>query len=261
MSNFKLDTVAVPLRSMPSFSIKSFVFALAAACLVSSAQAATVLNSYVVFQGEFDNVSGLDTYKFRLEYSSTATVTSQTFLNGLFGTPVQQVGPNPDFGDPGEPEFIPLDVYLAGNSNYGASYAFGGAFVTSFTIGGKTVTPASGASWLSYVSLGSYSSEWEGTPSSGTYDSNWNSSDSGFPDRYLADNSLDAWVVGSWPGGPPVGVDPNTSSFAGLNTVFTSWTSGGNTFTIYTTPEPSQASLVFLSLLVISFRRRRRSAC
>lgn len=225
--------------------LASLIFALVLG--VSTAQGAV---SYLSIQGEFDSFSaGVETYKWKVDYTGSSLVTGQDLLNAIFGAPVLVSG----------------STYMAGNTNHGVLYTFYSGlgyspqrFYTDGLAGPLTPPLWNGTYWAYFNAGGAYDDGVDITPYD---DALWGYANTGGADRILADSDLDvtlnepsfnAYVFGT-------GVTPSgnpSSTFTGLETLFSSGT-GYNVYSIAAAPEPSRSLLLLLAGIALITRRRR----
>lgn len=241
------------------FNVTLVSLILAVSLAANSAEGAI---SYLLIQGEFDSgSSGVETYKWKVDYIGSSLITGQDLLNAVFGAPVLVSG----------------STYMAGNSSHGVNYTYYDGlgyspqqFFTSGLAGPLTPVVFDGNYWAYYNAGGGYDdTSGFADPASAAYADNiWTSANTGSADRKLLDRDLDAnlnepsfdgYIYGT--GSPNPSGNP-ADSFVGQETLFLSG-AGYTVYSMASTPEPSRSVLLLFAAIALMTRRSRslRATC
>ncbi|CAN5911719.1 hypothetical protein BH11VER1_BH11VER1_14000 [soil metagenome] len=229
--------------------------------IVLSTNAAQGAVSYLLIQGNFDGVAGMESSRWAVTYDPSfdydndpdTNLTGFDLLNFVLGTPSLVSGSNYQTA---------ITTWAADGTTWQTNY-------TKFSIGYQmttqtittsslvtptslTINPALNLGWNYYVAGGG------GDYSGAAYNSStWSVANDGMNTRTLANGSFDAWVFGTTeiygpppdyeylsPADPVVGFTPDSGSFTGAMVVAAA-------------PEPSRSILLILAGIALVTRRNR----
>lgn len=232
------------------FQVTLASLTLALALSANSAQGAV---SYLLIQGNFDGVPGMETSRWQVTYNPATLITGYDLLKFVLGSPSPIAL---------HTEATSTSVWTADATTWKATYdtTYGSHFISSFTRNGIDLTSNFSISqgWNYYVAGGggSYGSNYIGAP---YLPSSWTFSNDGSETRTLSDGSFDAWTFGSTgiydpdtfeelvPPDTVVGYSPLAANFSGATV----------NLAPAAAPEPGRSMLLLFAGMALISRRRR----